>query len=160
MTKVSIHYSQTTWLLITASEALQTLGCIPRAPTPPPEPTLLPEQYERALRLQKRKEREKDRKVALLEVCFLPFLPPTPLPANHIQAEMEEMKRKMSLLLPARTAEATDSPNESTIFTPTTSSSEIHDTTELIRDLQEITNPNPKPKPEEIIDLTGDSDSD
>ena len=72
---------------------------------------------------------------------------------------MEEMKRKMALLLSNRTAEVAESSDNNTIFTPTTSSSETNNT-EAVRDLQEITNPKPKPKPEDIIDLTGDSDSD
>ena len=117
------------------------------------------EQYERALKLQKRKECEKDREVTLLKVCVSPFLSPQPLPANQIKGEMEEMKRKMALLLSGHTAEAANSPDEKAILTPTTSSSESN-YTEAVRDLQEITNPNPKPKPEDIIDLTGDSDSD
>ena len=71
-------------LLTFNSEALRTLGCIPRDRTPPPDPTLLLEQYERALRLKKRKENEKDREVTVLKVCASPFLPPAPSTSNHI----------------------------------------------------------------------------
>jgi hypothetical protein len=116
--------------------------------------------------LKKRKDREKDRKIAELEVhriyCnLLNFCQLTCVKAENrvTKREVTKLAHQMALLFSGRTAEATHSPDESTILTPTTSSSEINDT-EAIRDFQEITNPNPKPKPEDIIDLTGDSDSD